>query len=116
VGESHTCAYRKPEAIGAEVGMMMRLKESPEPPPPGKVPPGASPSLPLLGPLNHEPDRCYDEIRLIGFDIMVTAGGEDVGVSGSSLTKFSAPLGQIRSTSPNGKLTTLGGCAKVPSW
>src|ERR1700730_13144254 len=33
------------------------------------------------------------------------------GVSGSSLTKFSAPLGQIRSTSANGKLTTLGGCA-----
>jgi hypothetical protein len=32
VGELHTCAYRKPEAIGTEVGMMMRLKESPEPP------------------------------------------------------------------------------------
>src|SRR6202022_2425787 len=41
--------------------------------------PAASPSLPLLGPLNHEPDRRYDEIRLIDLDIMVTAGGEDVG-------------------------------------
>src|SRR5215472_5554499 len=30
--------YRK--ALGAEVEMMMRYKESPEPPPPGKLPPG----------------------------------------------------------------------------
>ena len=30
--------YRK--ALGAEVVMMMRFKESPEPPPPGRVPPG----------------------------------------------------------------------------
>jgi PhnB protein len=30
--------YRK--ALGAEVQMMMRFKESPEPPPPGAVPPG----------------------------------------------------------------------------
>jgi len=30
--------YRK--ALGAEVEMMMRFKESPEPPPPGQVPPG----------------------------------------------------------------------------
>jgi PhnB protein len=31
--------YKK--ALGAEVGMMMRYKESPEPPPPGVVPPGS---------------------------------------------------------------------------
>jgi PhnB protein len=31
--------YKK--ALGAEVGMMMRYKESPEPPPPGMVPPGS---------------------------------------------------------------------------
>ena len=31
--------YRK--ALGAEVGMMMRYKDSPEPPPPGMVPPGS---------------------------------------------------------------------------
>jgi PhnB protein len=31
--------YRK--ALGAEVGMMMRFKESPEPPQPGMVPPGS---------------------------------------------------------------------------
>jgi PhnB protein len=31
--------YKK--ALGAEVGMMMRYKESPEPPPPGAVPPGS---------------------------------------------------------------------------
>jgi PhnB protein len=31
--------YRK--ALGAEVTMLMRYKESPEPPPPGKVPPGS---------------------------------------------------------------------------
>ena len=30
--------YRK--ALGAEVQMLMRYKESPEPPPPGRVPPG----------------------------------------------------------------------------
>jgi PhnB protein len=30
--------YRK--ALGAEVEMLMRFKESPEPPPPGSVPPG----------------------------------------------------------------------------
>jgi PhnB protein len=30
--------YRK--ALGAEVDMMMRYKESPEPPPPGRLPPG----------------------------------------------------------------------------
>lgn len=28
------------QALGAEVQMMMRYKESPEPPPPGRVPPG----------------------------------------------------------------------------
>jgi PhnB protein len=31
--------YKK--ALGAEVGMMMRYKESPEKPPPGMVPPGS---------------------------------------------------------------------------
>lgn len=31
--------YRK--ALGAEVTMLMRYKESPEPPPPGMVPPGS---------------------------------------------------------------------------
>jgi PhnB protein len=31
--------YRK--AVGAEVLMLMRYKDSPEPPPPGKVPPGS---------------------------------------------------------------------------
>jgi len=31
--------YRR--AIGAEIGMVMRFKESPEPPPPGCIPPGA---------------------------------------------------------------------------
>jgi PhnB protein len=31
--------YKK--ALGAEVGMMMRLKESPDPPPPGMMPPGS---------------------------------------------------------------------------
>jgi PhnB protein len=30
--------YRK--ALGAEVDMMLRFKESPEPPPPGRLPPG----------------------------------------------------------------------------
>jgi len=31
--------YKK--ALGAEVGMMMRFKENPQPPPPGTVPPGS---------------------------------------------------------------------------
>ena len=31
--------YRR--ALGAEVTMLMRFRESPEPPPPGKVPPGS---------------------------------------------------------------------------
>ena len=31
--------YKK--TLGAEVGMLMRIGESPEPPPPGKVPPGS---------------------------------------------------------------------------
>src|SRR4029453_449295 len=31
--------YKK--ALGAEVGMVMRYKDSPEPPPPGMVPPGS---------------------------------------------------------------------------
>jgi PhnB protein len=29
------------QTLGAEVAMMMRFKENPEPPPPGKVPPGS---------------------------------------------------------------------------
>jgi PhnB protein len=29
------------EALGAETTMLMRFKESPEPPPPGMVPPGS---------------------------------------------------------------------------
>jgi len=31
--------YRK--TLGAEVAMLMRFKDSPEPPPPGMVPPGS---------------------------------------------------------------------------
>jgi len=31
--------YRR--AVGAEIGMLMRFKESPEPPPPGMLPPGS---------------------------------------------------------------------------
>ena len=31
--------YRK--AVGAEITMLMRMKDSPEPPPPGMVPPGS---------------------------------------------------------------------------
>jgi len=36
--EEAVAFYRK--ALGAEVEMMMRFKESPQPPPPGMVPPG----------------------------------------------------------------------------
>ena len=38
--------YKK--ALGAKVEMLMRNKESPEPPPPGMVPPGSEPGNKVL--------------------------------------------------------------------
>jgi uncharacterized glyoxalase superfamily protein PhnB len=37
--------YKK--ALGAKVEMMMRFKDSPEPPPPGRVAPGSEVRMPL---------------------------------------------------------------------
>jgi len=60
--------YRK--ALGAEIEMMMRFKESPEPPPPGAVPPGCSAdklgfqgfSLSLSVPTEAEADRAFNTL------------------------------------------------------
>jgi len=52
--------YKK--ALGAKVEMMMRYKESPEPPPPGMVPPGSE---------NKIMHSCF---RINGADVMASDG------------------------------------------
>jgi len=53
--------YRK--AVGAEVLMMMRFKESPEPPPPGMVPPGSENKI------------MHSSLRIGDSTVMATDGG-----------------------------------------
>ena len=66
--------YRK--AVGAEVVMMMRFKESPEPPPPGMVPPGSENKI------------MHSSLRIGDSTVMATDGGcqGDVNFQGFSLS------------------------------
>jgi PhnB protein len=72
--------YRK--ALGAEVTMLMRFKESPEPPQPGMVPPGAE-------------DKVMHASFRIGDTIVMASDGECQGRP--SFRGFSLTL-----TAPNG--------------
>jgi PhnB protein len=65
--------YRK--ALGAEVEMMLRFKDSPEPPPPGMVPPGWDDKI------------MHTSIRIGGTTIMASDGCEQgTGFNGFSLS------------------------------
>ena len=65
--------YRK--ALGAEVEMTMRYKESPEPPPPGMVPPDWGDKI------------CHTSFRIGGTRIMASDGcGDGTGFNGFSLS------------------------------
>ena len=66
--------YRK--AIGAEVEMMMRFKDSPDPPPPGMVPPGS------------ENKVMHSSFRVGGSGVMASDGGcsGHTGFKGFSLS------------------------------
>jgi PhnB protein len=63
------------EAIGAEVSFLMRYKDSPEPPPPGRLPPG------------FEDKVMHATFRVGGTTLMASDGCESGGeVKGFSLT------------------------------
>ncbi|MGD9868240.1 MAG: VOC family protein [Hyphomicrobiales bacterium] len=66
--------YRK--ALGAEVGMLMRFKDSPEPPPPGAVPEGS------------EDKVMHACITIKGTPVMLSDGcaSDDSGFKGFSLS------------------------------
>src|SRR5260370_6669018 len=72
--------YRK--ALGAEVEMMMRFKESPEPPKPGMVPPGFEnkimhPSFRVGGTTVMASDGCSaDKANFEGFSLSLTVPSE----------------------------------------
>jgi PhnB protein len=71
--------YRK--AVGAEPVMMMRYKESPEPPPPGMVPPGPDKimhaSLKIGDTMVMASDGCAQgNPKFEGFSLSVTASSE----------------------------------------
>jgi len=74
--------YRK--AIGAEVDMMMRFKDSPEPPPPGTVPPGSEDKI------------MHASFRLGGSTIMASdgCGTEKPNFQGFSLSLSVASEGE----------------------
>ena len=74
--------YRK--ALGAEVEMMMRFKESPEPPPPGSVPPGVENKI------------MHSSFR-IGQTTVMASDGDSTGKPSSRL--FSVALHADRSRS-----------------
>ena len=69
--------YRK--ALGAEVEMLMRYKESPEPPPPGMVPPGSEnkvmhAAMRIGGAVVMASDGdCSGRIEFRGFSLSITA-------------------------------------------
>jgi PhnB protein len=72
--------YRK--ALGAEVTMLMRYKESPEPPPPGMIPPGSEnkvmhSNLRIGETMVMASDgNCQGKPSFQGFSLSVTAPGE----------------------------------------
>ena len=71
--------YRR--ALGAEVQMMMRYKESPEPPPPGAVPPGwdhkvMHVSFRIGGTVVMASDGCTDQPGFGGFSLSLAVPTE----------------------------------------
>jgi PhnB protein len=68
--------YRK--SLGAEVEMMMRYRESPDPPPPGMIPPGSEDkimhaSLRIGGALVMASDgNCSGQARFGGFSLSIS--------------------------------------------
>ena len=69
--------YKK--ALGAEVLMLMRFKESPEPPPPGMIPPGSEDKIMhvclRIGDANvmASDGRCTGQADFQGFSLSITA-------------------------------------------
>ena len=82
--------YRK--ALGAEVEMMMRFKESPEPPPPDKVPPG------------FENKIMHVSFRIGGTTLMSFDG---CFVEKASFENFSLSLSMANEAEANHAFTTL---------
>ena len=71
--------YKK--ALGAEVLMLMRYKESPEPPPPGMVPPGwenkiMHTSLRIGNATVMASDGCSEGTNFQGFSLSLSAANE----------------------------------------
>jgi PhnB protein len=72
--------YKK--ALGAEVLMMMRFKDSPEPPPPGMIPPGSENKIMHLcmriGDANvmASDGDCSGQTNFQGFSLSLTAADE----------------------------------------
>ena len=93
--------YKK--ALGAEVLMLMRYKESPEPPPPGQVPPGWDNKIMhsslRIGDANLMASDGYGEgADFKGFSLSVTAANEaDAGRKFAALAEggqVQMPLGK----------------------
>jgi PhnB protein len=68
-------------ALGADVEMMMRFKESPEPPPPGMVPPGFESkimhsSFLVAGNRIMASDGCGDDKNFTGFSLSISVPNE----------------------------------------
>ncbi len=71
--------YRK--ALGAEVDMLMRYKESPEPPPPGCVPPGFEnkvmhATFRIGGSTLMASDGCEENLKFSGFSLSIAVRTE----------------------------------------
>jgi PhnB protein len=70
------------KALGAEVLMMMRFKDSPEPPPPGMLPPGSEDKVMhaciRIGDANvmASDGRCVGRADFQGFSLSLTAASE----------------------------------------
>jgi PhnB protein len=70
------------QALGAEVLMMLRHKDSPEQPPPGSVPPGSENKIMHMSlrigetTLNASDGRCQGEPGFQGFGLSITVADE----------------------------------------
>lgn len=99
--EAAIAFYQK--ALGAEVRMLMRYKESPEPPPPGMVPAGWDDkimhvSLRVGDATVMASDGCSDGPAFKGFSLSLTAANEaDAGRKFAALSEggqIQMPLGK----------------------
>jgi PhnB protein len=116
------------QALGAEVQMLMRYKDSPDPPPPGMVPPGSEHKVMHVSMRIGEAvvmasdDTCSKDLSFRGFSLSIsvptTADADRVFAALADGGKVQMPLGKTFWSPRFGMLTDrfgVGWMVSVPS-